>query len=283
MKGQIIVESREAYDRRPGMRQTPLKKCFSHSYAHAALSLEEDIRKECLERGNAWHALTLEPETFDSKYVIVNGPINKATGKPYGYDSEAYKKWRAEWEVLDENAGKVQISPEEFRSISISSNMIRKNPVVAHLLADSQKEVTLIWEEDFGPCKARLDILAAVKGIIADLKSTRNAALQVFAREVHKYDRLYWIQAAWYWRAATQCGIDVNEFLFIAAEMFAPYAMSLHYYEPDQLEEMFHEVYPYAEQFAEQQIAGKYDGYPQIKSMLSVPNFMSAGDDEDNG
>lgn len=278
MKGQIIVESREAYDRRPGMRQTPLKKAYSHSCAHAALSLESDIRTEALDRGNAWHTLVLEPAEFDARYFVSDGPTNPTTGKPYGYDTQKYKEWKA----LDEFAGKELITTAEFRNLSVSSNVIRQNPVVSHLLADSKKEVTLIWDEDLGPCKARLDILSN-DGIVADLKSTRNAAPTVFSREVHRYDRLYWIQAAWYFRAATQCGVEVKEFLFIAAELFAPYAMSLHYYEPDQLQEMFHEIYPYAEQFAEQQITGKYDGYPQVKSMLSVPNFMSAGEDEDNG
>jgi hypothetical protein len=177
------------------------------------------------------------------------------------------------------NSDRIGIKEEDIANIETVAHAVRAHPFVGPMLESCKKEVVLTWDEEFGPCKARVDLLD--KDCMGDLKSTRDCHPGSFSREIFKRDRLYWIQAALYWRGAIKNGFNIKEFYFIACELLPPYATTLHYMDILTLKECWSLVYPIAEKWAQCCKDKTYQSYPPIKNMIVMPDWMIDPEIED--
>lgn len=252
------------------VNSSTIKTVFAKSPAHAKAQVWKDTTP--LRKGSGLHTEVLEPTLFNDRFYRIPD-VNKRKNEG-----------KAEIEfVANQNPGKLGLELADIQNIKLCGNALRCHPFVAPMLKDSKKEVVLTWEEDFGLCKARLDMLRPRE--IGDLKSTRDAHLLAFGREIFRMDRLYWIQAAIYFRGARMNKLPVDTFTFIACELIEPYAITLSYMDEYTLQESWAKIYPYMERWAEAKKTGVYNAYPPVKNQIVLPEWMAdetaTGDDED--
>lgn len=233
-----------------------LKRLHESSPAH--VKADPFTPTAAMDNGSALHCLVLEPQHFEARFY--SRP--KVDGR-----TKAGKEAIAQASV--ENEGKTGIAADDMESIRLAGAAIQAHPFVAPLLSDSKREVSLIWEDaEIGTlCKARLDLLAGTT--IGDLKTTRNAHPSFFTREI-RFERAYWLQGAWYYRGARALGLTIEEFTFIAIELFRPFGVTLHTMDEPELISIQPKIVPLAEQWAECTRTGVYPAYAPMKHYITV-------------
>lgn len=137
----------------------------------------------CKELGVATHALLLEPEEFERRYVVMPDyhllPEN-VTAKGVQTDSKNSTFYRDRVkEFCAANATKQIIAREQFDKCLYAIECIRAHHSAPELL-NAKPEQTLIGEIEGVPFKGRIDLLG--KGWFADLKTTYNASPYAFGR-----------------------------------------------------------------------------------------------------
>lgn len=295
----------EDYFRVEAVSASILKALHGSSPAH--VKAQSAIPSEAMEKGSALHCLCLDDKgDFDKRYfgrrvidqrtqeykirealivelnkcqddeermMAVSAALNppKKKGKkvktPYTLIPEHIPEIAAEADAL--KAGKIPLALAEMDEIRTAAAALRAHPFAAPMLADSKKEVSLFWmDDDIGLCKARFDMLTP-RGVIGDLKSTRSADPEFFRREI-AWNRKYWIQAAWYYRGACTLGLSIEEFVFIALELSAPFGVTLHVMDAAELQSLQKKVAPLAVQWAQCLQSGVYPSYPPIRHIITM-------------
>lgn len=210
-----------------------LKMLLQKSPAHyrAWLDAEDDHETPALLFGRAYHMRVLETELFAETYVL---PPEDPPRRPTQRQRDAKKpsdETRAAiafWDEWDEiNAGKIQLSAEDFERIEAMHAALMANPVAAGIFAEGHPEVTMYWRDDATGigCKARADWWRP-QMFFADLKTTDDASPEGFAKAVVKYG--YHIQHAHYADGANACGERIPNFLIVAQEKEAPYVSQVY-------------------------------------------------------
>lgn len=261
-----------------GLNATTLKAVYATSPAHVEARPNQE-RTDAMELGSAFHCLTLEPDKFYERYYI-RPTLNvcRENGEPYTRP-ELTTKGKAQLAVwAAENEGKTEILARDLDGLKAAAAAVYRNPLAQPLLAESKKEVSLMWEDDFeGPtiCKARLDIM--LPNGAADLKSTNCAEPTRFSRRILYPDwnansRVgpLWIQAAWYVRGMWALGLPCESFTFIAIELDPPFAMSLHVLEEAELREAQTKLHETATRWMHCVRMGNYPAYPLMKNIITL-------------
>ena len=208
-----------AYDARPGLRAGYLAALDRGTPGKAEMERTRPKDAASLRWGSALHCMVLEPARFADEYTI-GGPVNPKTQKPYGSDTIKFQEW-----ALTQT--KPILTHEEFRLITGMADAIAAHPV-ARTIRDEprQTELSVFWELDGVPCKARLDCLQ--ENTIWDIKTARDASYRGFERAIADYR--YMMQAAWYLDGAGRAGLVKPgcRYLWIAVENAAPYALAVY-------------------------------------------------------
>lgn len=159
--------------------------------------------------GRAVHAAILEPKKYDSDYVTFFGDRRTKAGK------EEYQA------LID--SGKEIISSDDAETILAMQRVLPLS--VYEMIASADREKVLTWTdpESGVKCKGRLD--AVRDGLVIDYKTTTDASTDAFAREAMRYG--YDLQAAMYLTAAELNGYGKCDFVFVAQEKNAPYAVNI--------------------------------------------------------
>jgi len=187
--------------------------------------------------GRALHVAVLEPELFDSTYIIAREhPFrrvpdrNRNAKNPSPETLKACAYWD-EWER--EMAGKIEISHDDAIILRGIQASVAAHPIAGKLFRGGQSEQTIIWHDrETGLlCKARLDYWIADRRIAIDLKSTEDASPRGFAKSVANYR--YHIQHAHYSEGMTATDNALRAFLFVAVEKSPPYAVAVHCIDAD--------------------------------------------------
>ncbi len=167
--------------------------------------------------GTLTHTVVLEPQLFRES----------ATVHPEGIDrrTSAGKLAWAEFEVQAE--GKEIVTTEEMSKLCQIQQAVHNHPAAAKALAGSPIiEQSIFWDADGIACRCRPDA-ATEKGVIVDLKTTRDASPEGFAKSIAQYR--YHVQAAFYsdgYKAAF--GEAPRGFVFIAVETEPPYLVAVY-------------------------------------------------------
>jgi hypothetical protein len=216
--------------------------------------------------GRATHLSVLEPALFADKVAVWTG------GDRRGKEWTAFKVTHADAIILKE--------PEFDRCMAMSRS-VRANRYAADLIAGGRYEVSVVWTDEATGirCKCRIDCAQAGKAL-ADLKTTRNASLDGFARESWRYG--YHIQAAMNtdaWQAATG---EVLPFHNIAVENEAPHVCQV-YRVPEYVVDAGRETYrDWLKTLACCRSEGIWPGYADGIVDLTPPKWaLDVGEDED--
>ncbi len=113
--------------------------------------------------GHAAHTLILEGVEVYEKEYAVGGPINPATGKPYGSTTKKFLEWQ-------EVQRKPVLSFDKAELISCMRSGVRQNSHACELLEQGKAEGVVRAEYCGLPCQIRIDWLNPERGIV-DLKT----------------------------------------------------------------------------------------------------------------
>jgi exodeoxyribonuclease VIII len=195
-----------------------LKIMVDQSPAHAKWYAENGRPEtQALAFGSAADCYILEPSLFAKKYVMM--PKDE-DGKEYHKNTKVYKEFAKNQRPEVEGI----LKQSELEDIISISNCMEGSEAMA-LLRGGVSQLVLIWvDEPTGlTCKARLDYWNEQLHCITDLKTTRNAKPEEFAKDIFKFK--YYQQAAFYLDGfCSATGEEIApSFVFFATEKVEPY------------------------------------------------------------
>lgn len=239
-------------------------KLMARSPAHLLSHLNNPpAETPALRIGKAVHKLTLEGRAaYEDAFAVEP----KADGRT--------KEGKAIKAAFAESAeGKTIITASDAELVESMAAGILAHPLAPALLADGTTELSLIWDdpETGCPCKGRMDLARLEAGAILDLKTTLDASPAAFARSVVSFG--YSTQAAAYLSGAAALGASVTDFIIVAVEKSAPFAVGI-YRLPDAALELGRRRWREACALYVQCLeSGRWPGYPETITELALPNW----------
>lgn len=183
-----------------------------------------DLKREptdAMQFGILLHMAVLEPERFASQ-VVVAPKVDRRT-----------KAGKADWEsFVAESNGKHVADAEDLDRIRAMTAEIYTNPIAAWLLRlGGVREVSMRWDcrETGLPLKCRLDFLSNRESdgfIVVDLKTTRNASPEAFAKSCFSFG--YHRQAAHYTEGVRLLIGELPRFVFVAVGTEPPHEVAVY-------------------------------------------------------
>ena len=221
----------------------------------------ESEETDAMRLGSAVHMLALEPEKFGLEYLVLDGPINPTTGKPYGRDTKKFEAWLEASAILGE--GRTILVREEFAEGLAIAKSFQSHPEIAAIMASRAEK--FFEFESFGhatvgdfktPLKCKLDFVCPELKLIVDLKSSQDPSEYEWAWSAGKLG--YHRQAAMY--------IDMMEirygerfdFLFGAVRSKPPYDSHVYRLGSKSINEGQEEYRGLIEQYAERKQSGDW-------------------------
>lgn len=166
--------------------------------------------------GGPGKILVIDPEDYPAK----NGNV------PTGWTNGAIREARDAARL----AGKIPVLPEDMEGVEAMVDSAAEyieslrdtEPAVYALFQEGggDSELTLTWDEDGVPCRARPDRIATDRRLTVDIKTTTKSA-NPDAWEVDH------VGAAWYRRGGAACFGEQMDYLFFVIEQTPPYLCSL--------------------------------------------------------
>jgi PDDEXK-like domain of unknown function (DUF3799) len=167
-----------------------------------------------LDFGSALHKSVLEPESFCEEFAIApDAPRNTKAGK------DAYAQFQ---ESLGD---KTALTSIEYEQIELMSKNVLA--IAGGLLKGGEAETSHFATHENGiVCKCRPDYYIEEKGLIVDLKTTKDSSEYGFKKSIFEYR--YHRQAAWYIDTLRLNGKKADRFIFITVEKTSPYMVSIY-------------------------------------------------------
>jgi len=243
-----------------------LRKSPWHYHAMEAGDHPETAPTREMLQGTVAHSLLLEPDLFDEQYAV--GPdISKA--------SNAWKAFAAEAEA----AGKTVIDQLMRETAYAMCDSMMSHPEVKRLWESypGASEVSLFWEEQGVPAKARIDrLLTAIEGyIVVDVKTGSEMTDHAFINNVARLG--YAHQAAWYTRAVEAVtDTDVVGYSVIACEQTYPYAVRSFYFGEAVLAQANAHIDQLLAQYRYCRDMDEWPGYPTTRTIEALPAWAFA-------
>jgi len=225
---------------------------------------EPETQSTALLIGSAVHMATLEPHRFADEFAVLP-QLDRRT-----------KEGKALFEQFTaDNEGKSILTQEQMQLVENIAAAVHNHPTASRLIlpADGAAEVPLLWTDadTQAPCKCRPDFVNTRLGVLVDLKTTDDASAEGFARSVYKYR--YHVQAAMYSDAFHAIHGSHTDFIFIAVEKTAPFAVAI--YVLDDAAVNLGRI-TYKENLQTYMAAKELDlwaAYPENIQPLSLPNY----------
>jgi hypothetical protein len=228
---------------------------------------------KALRLGSAIHCATLEPDAWDSRYVVApNIKRNTKLGKL------AYAEWR---KSIAPDA--IILSPAEYETLRSCVRAVTEHAAARDLLSHGRAEEVLTWtDRDTGlACKGRVDYITPT--YVVDVKSTRADSLRMLARELA--DRLYHGQVAFYLDGARAMRLlpEPADVYVVAVQTAEPYDVipaRLSYEDIERGRQLYRSL---LRRYAECRAANWWPGLAPGVIDLSLPAWASAGDTAEQG
>ena len=216
--------------------------------------------------GTAVHTLTLEPDSWDSRYVTAP-QIDRRT-------KEGKATW-AEFEAL--SAGRELISCDDRAVISRMAEAVWKHPAAEMLLfkLPGKAETTHMWTDEATglQCKCRPDWLTDDGSLIVDLKTTEDASPAGFRKSIANFR--YHVQASWYLDGLERAtGKRPEQFIFICVEKKPPHAVAVYAADAEMIAQGQITAARDLQQLADCKAANSWPGYIDQIETISLPPWM---------
>lgn len=235
-------------------------------YWHRYLDPEREPTKqtESLLLGSAVHCAVLEPDLFNSTFLIMPG---------FSLRSPKGRAARDEW--LEEEAKGAQVLTQAQRDLALgAAAAVRGHPVVGPLLTRGKAEQAVFaMDPNTGALiKCKLDHWDPEGGYILDLKTADDVSPGDFARSVatHRYH----VQQPWYQDVLTCAfGEAPPYWVFAAVEPKPPYPVAIYYLSPEDVD--------LGRRLARRDLGrlmhafdtGVFEGYPTVPQPLALPGW----------
>lgn len=263
------------YNAAPGVRRSALWRMHESPEKYKWFLDHPESATPALIFGSAVHKLLLEPLDFEAEYTVAP-PVDRRT-----------KAGKEAWEQFVAGIGeKTVITQDDFDTMCCMVEKAQSVPFVKKLL-EGKHEVPLFWtDEDTGlECKAKLDILTEIDGrmTIVDYKSTANAKTEIFNNKMFTLG--YHLQSYMYTEGAMKALVlaERPDFIFIAQEKTAPYAVNLIEVTEDVLlagMDCFREYMGTLKQCMETGYYWGYNGLFGEPNETFLPGWMQMGEEE---
>lgn len=249
----------EAYHSGPGISKSGLWTIWQQTPAHFIGAERKSTKAK--DFGSAAHTAILEPEIFEKAYTVA--PEGNKNSNVYK-DAAAY--------LL--NQGFTLLNRDEYEAILRIRDCAERHPIVRKLRQDAAVEQSAYWiDEETGElCRVRPDVYSRKNRLIGDIKTSKSAAHDSFARDVANYG--YHVQEPFYsdgWQLAG--GGDVDGFAFVVVEKEPPYLFAVYELDPDSVEEG-RQIYRTALKiYAECRKTNHWPGYADKVQELRLPKW----------
>jgi len=228
----------------------------SPAHYRAAVDGKSDEPTKAMQIGTVAHTAILEPHKLAEIVAI----------KPDGmsFVTKEGKAWRAE------NADKIVLDYQEMADIKNMADAVRRHPSFEPSHLDNKIEASVFAEdEETGlPLKARPDLWAEGIGLILDVKTTDDASEEAFLRTIQKF--AYHVQAAHYIEMT-----GATDFVFIAVERNAPYAVAAYRLSAEWLELGFETRRRAIRIVHECTAMNSWPAYPTATTTLALPVWVA--------
>lgn len=246
--GIIPALTNEAYHGSPGVSKSGLWKLYSETPAHFRFGERKASRD--FDVGEAIHLAVLQPEEFETR--VMRGPKDRRGNNWKDFVAEA------------SNTGRLLLTEGDFDKALEVRDVVHADAWLNAMIVSphSQVEHSGFWtDEQTGVvCRCRPDLYRPDLGIMFDLKSTRSAHPDAFARDVVNYG--YHAQEAWYSDGYRGLGQTVDGFVFIALEKERPYCRAVYELPPSIVEEGRVIMRKALDTYAQCVAVDRWPGYP---------------------
>ena len=167
-----------------------------------------------MQLGTALHTAVLEPQLWDKTIAV----------PPHRFDRRTKVGKQLADEFERESAGKLVLSPDDADQVRRMADAVRKHPAARFLLdMPGQREASYTWTDPATDlqCKTRPDWHSEDRRIVVDVKTTKDASREEFAKSIANLD--YHVQAAW-----NQAALGAEQFITIAVEHTRPFAVAVY-------------------------------------------------------
>ncbi len=217
------------YYEAPGVSQTALKQ-FMRSpahYQHYVSPQNKAKESQAFRIGRALHTSILEPADYYRRYAVCPEKVDRrfADGKKKWAEFESASQGKT---ILSSKATKDAKGDLSHDQVMGMRQSILSNDACAVLLKKGKSEQPFFWVDDATgiACKGLVDHLYPVgiegaKVVLCDIKTTRSAHPDEFARDAKKYGIA--LQLAFYARGLRANGLDPVGFVIMAVEKTPPY------------------------------------------------------------
>jgi hypothetical protein len=233
------------------------------SAMHAAIPGADSEAKDF---GTTVHLAILEPHVYDTRLAIIPAINAKSSTERAKRDADMAERPEALW-LSDDDAESIVHIRAAVRAHKGANALTRcKGP----------RELTLVWKCGDWVCKGRLDKLAVTNNgerVVVDLKTTRNAESDAFARDAIRLG--YHRKAAWYCDGVEAVyGSKPARFYIIAVESEEPHAVTVHEFDEDALEAGRRENVVGWNRVIEAKKTGVWAGYPDCVFSIGAPAWL---------
>ncbi len=258
----------ERYHTDPALGSGDLKHLL-RSPAHFKDARERgfDASSESQLKGSIVHCAILEPAALPSRYHPAPEGLDKRT-----------KAGKAAWEEALQEAGKRTLVPLRlWEAAQAVADRALCTAQIQAAIQGGRPESSFFAEDD--ACaglqiKARPDYWSpncGKRGMILDLKTTRDASAFAFRGAVGRYG--YHMQAAHYQKVLEIVTRKAPAFVIVAIETSPPYALALYELDPHWIEEGRRKCREAKLNYVSCTGSQEWPGYPPQIQTLSMPNW----------
>ena len=246
-----------------------LLKLHDHSPAHYRLAADAPPTPPtpaCL-LGQAVHALTLEGEAaYLGRFAVAPEGIDRRT-------TAGKLAWAA---FQNQAAGRAVLSADQDAAVIGMARAISRSRTASKLLARcTVRESTVIWTDQATgtPCKARPDAMDPASGLLIDLKSTADGALEAVRRDVAK--RMYHGQLSFYRRGLAATGHPAGPCVLVFVESTPPHGVRVVALDDEALQAGDNLVDQLLRLHADCERTGAWPGYDDKVEALTLPPWVT--------
>jgi hypothetical protein len=241
---------------------------------HYLYGLTNPKQSDALTLGTATHVATLEPERFESQFVVWDGKLPSGRAKPR---SGRY------WDVFSAqayNAGKTILTGAEAKDANTIASAVRNDPIAKPYLEVGDPEVTLQWKVRGYTARGRADWLTKMDGesVLVGLKTARDARPIQFGNQCARLG--YHLQWAFYFDGYEFITGRQARMVEIVVESAPPHAVVVYRIPDDVIQQGRDEYLVLLDQLDECERTGSWPGPSTQEEYLTLPSWVYAAHDD---
>ena len=247
----------------PHYNRSVIWDAYKRTPAHSKIGITSTA---AMDFGTAVHRMILQPEVFQKSYGVLDEDWVRESKKP-----KATKKWKEAQAKLEKD-GVTLLTQKEYDQYSACLTSAYDHPFASNLLSDSSadREVVTTWTDDFTELdlKCKYDLISTVGGYVADVKTTKDASPEGFARSAANFG--YPFPAAFYLQTCPD-----YDYYIIAIETSPPYPTAVYTFPKEVMSHARVQLSEALDRFSSCVSSDIWHGYSDAAEELEMPGWWS--------